>query len=284
MLFNSLTFVVFFVLVLALHNAPLNWTTKKTNLLIASYLFYAAWNPPFVILVWLSTVIDWHVAKRMFVEERAGRRKALLAVSVVVNLGLLGYFKYGGFLLENFVAIAATIGINYQAPDWSIVLPVGISFYTFQTMAYSLDVYLRRAEPAKSFLDFALFVTFFPQLVAGPIVRPTHLLPQFAVPRVATPSQLYWGLGLITIGLFQKIVVADGLLAQSADMVTRPRQSASPWRSGSACRTTSVTPTHRSASRTSGAAGISRCHRGCATTCTSRSAATAKAISGLTPT
>ena len=219
MLFNSLTFVVFFVLVLALHHAPLGWTTKKTNLLIASYLFYAAWNPPFVILLWVSTVIDWHVAKRLFVEQAKNRRRALLAVSVIVNLGLLGYFKYGEFLLENFIALAAMVGVEYQPPEWNIILPVGISFYTFQTMAYSLDVYLRRAEPAKSFLDFALFVTFFPQLVAGPIVRPTHLLPQFAEPRVATPKQLYWGLGLITIGLFQKIVVADGLLAMSVDSV-----------------------------------------------------------------
>ena len=217
MLFNSLTFIVFFVLVLALHNAPLPWNVKKTNLLIASYLFYAAWNPPFVILLWLSTVIDWHVAKRLFVEQAQHKRRALLAISIAVNLGLLGYFKYGGFLLENFVSLAAMAGIDYQAPDWSIVLPVGISFYTFQTMAYSLDVYLKRAEPSKSFLDFALFVTFFPQLVAGPIVRPTHLLPQFAVPRVATTKQLYWGLGLMTIGMFQKIVVADGLLAPVAD-------------------------------------------------------------------
>ncbi|HKJ20479.1 MAG TPA: MBOAT family protein, partial [Woeseiaceae bacterium] len=155
MLFNSLTFVVFFVLVLALHNAPLSWTTKKTNLLIASYLFYAAWNPPFVILLWISTVIDWHVAKKLFVEQAKNRRRALLAVSVVVNLGLLGYFKYGEFLLENFIALAAMAGVEYQPPDWNIILPVGISFYTFQTMAYSLDVYLRRAEPSKSFLDFA---------------------------------------------------------------------------------------------------------------------------------
>ncbi|GMR17201.1 MAG: MBOAT family protein [Gammaproteobacteria bacterium] len=219
MLFNSLTFIVFFAVVLALHNAPLGWQTKKTNLLIASYLFYAAWNPPFVVLLWLSTVIDWHVAKRMYVESVQSRRRMLLMVSVLVNLGLLGYFKYGGFLLENFQALMALAGIDYQPPDWKIVLPVGISFYTFQTMAYSLDVYLRRAKPAKSFLDFALFVTFFPQLVAGPIVRPTHLLPQFAVPRVATPRQLYWGLGLMTIGLFQKIVVADGLLAPASDDV-----------------------------------------------------------------
>ena len=219
MLFNSLTFVVFFVLVLALHNAPLSWTTKKTNLLIASYLFYAAWNPPFVILLWISTLVDWNVAKKMHTETLQSRRRMLLTASIVVNLGLLGYFKYGGFLLENFVALAAMAGIEYQPPEWNIILPVGISFYTFQTMAYSLDIYLRRAEPSKSFLDFSLFVTFFPQLVAGPIVRPTHLLPQFAVPRVATPQQLYWGLGLMTIGLFQKIVVADGLLAPVADAV-----------------------------------------------------------------
>ena len=164
-------------------------------------------------------MIDWHVAKRLFVEQAKNRRRVLLAVSVVVNLGLLGYFKYGEFLLENFIALAAMVGVEYQPPEWNIILPVGISFYTFQTMAYSLDVYLRRAEPSKSFLDFALFVTFFPQLVAGPIVRPTHLLPQFAEPRVATPKQLYWGLGLMTIGLFQKIVVADGLLAMSVDAV-----------------------------------------------------------------
>ena len=111
MLFNSLTFVVFFVLVLTLHNAPLSWSTKKSNLLIASYLFYAAWNPPFVILLWISTVVDWYVAKKLFMEQAKNRRRMLLTVSVIVNLGLLGYFKYGGFLLDNFVALAATAGI-----------------------------------------------------------------------------------------------------------------------------------------------------------------------------
>lgn len=219
MLFNSLTFVVFFALVLALHNAPLDWKTKKFNLLIASYLFYAAWNPPFVILLWLSTVLDWNIAKKLFTEQRLSRRRMLLTISVAVNLGLLGYFKYGEFLLENFVYLVSLAGITYQPPEWNIILPVGISFYTFQTMAYSLDVYLRRAEPADSFLDFALFVTFFPQLVAGPIVRPSHLLPQFAVPRRATGRQMAAGLGLVTLGLFQKIVVADGLLAPVADEV-----------------------------------------------------------------
>src|SRR6476661_6075538 len=168
MIFNSLTFVVFFAIVMALHHAPLfSWHQKKINLLIASYLFYAAWNPPFVVLLWISTVVDWWAALWM-------------VTSVVVNLGMLGYFKYGGFLLENFVELMKAVGVAYQPPKWDIVLPVGISFYTFATLSYTLDVYLRRAKPAAHFLDYALFVTFFPHLVAGPIMRPTELVPQFA--------------------------------------------------------------------------------------------------------
>jgi D-alanyl-lipoteichoic acid acyltransferase DltB (MBOAT superfamily) len=219
MLFNSLTFVLFFAIVLGLHNLPLSWRVKKTNLLLASYLFYAAWNPPFVLLLWLSTIVDWIVARRIHAEERQGYRRLWLIVSIAVNLGVLGFFKYGDFLLHNWQAAMGSFGITYTPPEWSIVLPVGISFYTFQTMAYSLDVYLRRAAPAKSLLDFSLFVTFFPQLVAGPIVRPTQLIPQFAEPRRASPGQLRWGLALMTIGLFNKVVIADGLLAPSADAV-----------------------------------------------------------------
>ncbi|MDT8436242.1 MAG: MBOAT family O-acyltransferase [Gemmatimonadota bacterium] len=219
MLFNSLTFLVFFALVLALHNAPLPWKVKKTNLLLASYAFYAAWNPPFVLLLWLSTVVDWVVAKAIFREDRLSRRRLLLGVSIAVNLGMLGTFKYGGFLLENWQALAAAFGLDWTAPGWDIVLPVGISFYTFQTMAYTLDVYLRRSEPAGSLLDFALFVTFFPQLVAGPIIRPTQLIPQFETPVRATRPQFLWGLGLLTLGLFQKVVIADGALAPAADAV-----------------------------------------------------------------
>ena len=150
MLFNSLTFVVFFAIVLALHNLPLPWKTKKVNLLIASYVFYAAWNPPFVLLLWLSTMVDWWVARRIYDTDRQSRRRALLGISLAVNLGMLGYFKYGGFLLENWAALMSTIGVTWTAPGWDIVLPVGISFYTFQTLAYSLDVYLRRAKPADS--------------------------------------------------------------------------------------------------------------------------------------
>jgi alginate O-acetyltransferase complex protein AlgI len=217
--FNSLTFLVFFAIVVALHRMPFAWRTKKLVLLVASYIFYAAWNPPFVVLLWLSTVIDWKAAQWLDTAEGTARRRAILMISIAANLGLLGYFKYGGFLLENFSALLATAGIAYQPPKWDIVLPVGISFYTFQTMSYTLDVYLRRARPASSFLDFALFVTFFPQLVAGPIVRPTDLMPQFAEPRTATRQQVAWGLMLMTLGLFEKIVLADGFLAPVADAV-----------------------------------------------------------------
>jgi alginate O-acetyltransferase complex protein AlgI len=219
MVFNSLTFVVFFACVLALHSMPLGWTTKKLNLLLASYLFYAAWNPPFVILLWISTVVDWWAAKKLVDAENPHARRAWMLLSVVANLGMLGYFKYGGFLLDNFIAFMATFGVTYKPPGFDIVLPVGISFYTFATMSYTLDVYLRRAKPATNFLDYALFVTFFPHLVAGPIMRPTDMVPQCAQPRRATPDMLRFGLALMTLGLFQKIVLADGFLAGAAEMV-----------------------------------------------------------------
>ncbi|MEO5721952.1 MAG: MBOAT family O-acyltransferase, partial [Chthoniobacterales bacterium] len=219
MLFNSLTFIAFFAIVLALHYAPLPWTVKKFNLLLASYIFYGAWSPPFVILLWISTVLDWYVAKALDRTEAQGRRRWLLFLSMAGNLGMLGYFKYGGFLMDNFAHAMNALGVAYQAPKWDIILPVGISFYTFQTMSYSLDVYFRRSRPARSFLDFALFVTFFPQLVAGPIVRPVDLIPQFATPRTASARQLGWGLMLMVLGLFQKIVLADGFLAPVVDKV-----------------------------------------------------------------
>jgi alginate O-acetyltransferase complex protein AlgI len=219
MIFNSLTFVLFFAVVLLLHNLPFPWRVKKFNLLIASYVFYSAWNPPFVALLWLSTVLDWNCAKFLYAESRPARRRFWLGLSLVGNLGMLGYFKYGEFLLENWTALLARVGVHYVPPEWDIVLPVGISFYTFQTMAYTLDVYLRRARPATSFLDYALFVTFFPQLVAGPIVRPTDLVPQFAEPRRPSASMFLWGLGLMTLGLFQKTVIADGALSPAADAV-----------------------------------------------------------------
>lgn len=219
MLFNSLTFLVFFAWVLAVHYAPIPWTARKVHLLLAGYVFYAAWNPPFVILLWLSTVVDWLMAARMAKTEAPRQRKMMLLVSLVLNLGMLSYFKYGGFLLENFTTLVSMFGINYQPLAPSIVLPVGISFYTFETLSYTLDVYLRRAKPTPKLLDFALFVGFFPHLVAGPIVRPTDLVPQFATPRRATGRMFGWGLLLMTIGLFEKVVMADGVFAPVSDEV-----------------------------------------------------------------
>ncbi len=228
MLFNSLTFVVFFAIVVALHSAPLSWRVKKFNLLIASYIFYGAWSPPFVILLALSTAVDWKAAQWIHRSSTKARRRLFLILSLATNLGILGYFKYGEFLLENFTAIVNAAGIAYKPPEWNIILPVGISFYTFQTMAYSLDVYLRRAAPTKSLLDFSLFVSFFPQLVAGPIVRPSQLVPQFAEPKVATPPQFYWGLALMTMGLFEKVVLADSFLAPAADAAFSHKGALSP--------------------------------------------------------
>jgi len=219
MVFNSLTFVVFFACVLVLHNLPLGWTTRKINLLLASYLFYAAWNPPFVILLWISTVVDWYAAQGLVKAQRQSVRHAWMVLSVVANLGMLAYFKYGGFLLDNFAALLHAAGIAYQPAAADIVLPVGISFYTFATMSYTLDVYLRRAKPADNLLDYALFVTFFPHLVAGPIMRPTELVPQFAEPRRASADQLRFGLALMTLGLFNKVVLADSFLAAAAEKV-----------------------------------------------------------------
>src|SRR5215472_16543724 len=198
---------------------PFSWAMKKINLLIASYIFYAAWNPPFVILLWISTVVDWWAAKGLVRAERPAARRGWMMLSVVANLGMLGFFKYGQFLLENFTALIHAFGVAYQPPHYHIVLPVGISFYTFATMSYTLDVYLRRALPARNFLDYALFVTFFPHLVAGPIMRPTELVPQFEHPRRASAEQLSFGLALMTLGLFQKVVLADGFLAPIVERV-----------------------------------------------------------------
>ena len=219
MVFNSYGFVLFFAVLLVLHHMPLSWRVKKINLLLASYLFYAVWNPPFVLLLWLATAVDFYIARLISREERPGPRKLLLAVSLALNLGLISFFKYGGFLLENFTALLGTVGIAFHAAKPDLILPVGISFYTFVTLSYTLDVYRRQAEPEKSFLNFALFVTFFPHLVAGPIVRPADLIPQFHEPRRATGQQLVWGLFLLSLGLFMKVVLADGLLAAAADTV-----------------------------------------------------------------
>jgi len=219
MVFNSYTFIAFFIVMLILHNLPFSWKVKKINLLLASYLFYAAWNPPFILLLWLSTVVDFFVGRALYNQENKHKRKLLLVVSLIGNLGMLCFFKYGGFLLENFTQLVNAVGWDYHPAKPNIILPAGISFYTFTTLCYTIDMYKKESKPVKSILDFSLFVTFFPHLVAGPIVRPPQLVPQFETPRKANQHQLMQGLLLISLGLFMKVVLADSLLAQSANDV-----------------------------------------------------------------
>ena len=228
MVFNSYTFVAFFAIMLVLHNLPISWKAKKINLLAASYVFYAAWNPPFILLLWLSTVVDFFVGRALYTQPNKHKRRVLLVVSLIGNLGMLCFFKYGGFILENFVHLSNVLGFDYHPAKPNIILPAGISFYTFTTLCYTIDMYKRKSEPVKSLLDFSLFVTFFPHLVAGPIVRPPQLVPQFETPRTATKQQLINGLLLLSIGLFMKVVCADSLLAGTADTVFSAHGGMSP--------------------------------------------------------
>lgn len=216
--FDSYTFLVFWLAVLLLYHLPMSWSGKKNVLLGASYVFYAAWNPPFIVLLWISTLVDWHAARKLAASSIQKHKKRWLGLSLFVNLGLLAYFKYSGFVLANLERLLASIGIEHQFPEQNLILPIGISFYTFQTLSYTIDVYRGSLKPWHSFRDFALFVSFFPQLVAGPIVRAKSLLPQFvAAPRHGWNS-VGLGTALIILGLFQKNVLADGIFAPVADL------------------------------------------------------------------
>jgi alginate O-acetyltransferase complex protein AlgI len=220
MQFNSYLFAAFFVVVLAVYNLPgLGWRGQKWWLLVTSYVFYAAWDPVFIVLVWLSTFVDWTAAKWIVAAQTKRRRRVLLVVSVLINLGVLGYFKYGNFVLENVVAGLHAIGVDYKPAPFDIVLPIGISFYTFHTLSYTLDVYLGRTKPWPDFLDFALYVTFFPALVAGPILRASQFLPQCAEQRRTTARGLAWGLSLLVLGLFEKTALADVVFAPVSDTI-----------------------------------------------------------------
>ena len=219
MLFNSYGFLLFFLFILLLSRWISGWYARKVLLLTASYIFYAAWNPPFVILLWVSTATDWFLARRIYDVDNTRHRRMLLCCSLLVNLGLLAFFKYGDFVLDNCVIAVGWLEVSWKRPEWSIVLPVGISFYTFQTLSYTLDVYRRKMAPGSSFLDYALYVTFFPQLVAGPIVRAVNFIPQCKESKKGSEAQLGWGATLFVIGLFNKVVVADRLMSPVVEQV-----------------------------------------------------------------
>ena len=220
MLFNSIDFAIFLPIVFVLYWFVTNRNLKLQNLLIvvASYVFYGWWDTQFLSLILFSTVVDYLVGVGLLKQENQTKRKILLWISIIVNLGFLGFFKYYNFFLDNFVTAFTFLGMPIKAGMLEIILPVGISFYTFQTMSYSIDVYRRKLEPTQDFIAFAAFVSFFPQLVAGPIERATHLLPQFYKKREFNYTLAVDGLRQILWGLFKKIVIADNC-AEYANMI-----------------------------------------------------------------
>lgn len=210
MSFNSVTFLVFFALVYAAYVVlPHRWQNRL--LLAASLFFYGCWDWRFLGLLLASSLLDYVCGLRIESAVTPGARKRWLALSIVGNLGMLGYFKYANFFIDSFARLLTAIGFATDPFVLRIVLPVGISFYTFQTMSYTIDVYRGKLAAARDPLDFALFVSFFPQLVAGPIERATALLPQVATPRRLDARQIGDGLFLVGWGLFKKVVIADGL-------------------------------------------------------------------------
>jgi alginate O-acetyltransferase complex protein AlgI len=210
MLFNSLEFAIFFPLVLGLYLC-LRKRAQNLMLLAASYVFYGMWDWRFLSLLLLSTVIDYTCARAIANAPDARRRRTWLIASVCVNLGILGFFKYFNFFAGSMVDLLKSFGLNADTPTLQIILPVGISFYTFQTMSYVIDVYRGQLEARRNFFDFALFVSFFPQLVAGPIERASSLLPQVENDRKPTLDGFYSGCYLMAWGLFKKVFIADNL-------------------------------------------------------------------------
>ena len=212
MLFNSYVFCAFFAVVLALH-AVLRGRSRKALLLVASYVFYGYWDWRFLGLIALSTASDFVAAQLIERSPDRARKRAWLAAALTLNLGILGFFKYFDFFVESLSSVLVAAGLPGLKPVLNVVLPVGISFYTFQTMSYTIDVYRGHLKPSRNLLDFALFVSFFPQLVAGPIERATSLLPQIVSPRQRTAADLPEGAYLVLSGLFRKVVIADNLAA-----------------------------------------------------------------------
>ncbi|MBC8204199.1 MBOAT family protein [bacterium] len=211
MLFNSWEFLVFLPLVLFVYYS-VNHKIQNRFLLLASYFFYGSWDWRFLSLLLISTIVDYVAGINIQKSNDPKIRKRFLWLSVCTNLGILGTFKYFNFFVDSFRDLISALG--YTMPDTVIlhvVLPVGISFYTFQTMSYTIDVYRKKLEPTREFFDFALFVAFFPQLVAGPIERASRLIPQLQMKRIVTTEMVQKGILLILIGYFKKVLIADNV-------------------------------------------------------------------------
>jgi len=214
MLFNSFEFFIFLPIVFILYWFIFNKNLKFQNILIliASYVFYGWWDYRFLSLIAISTFVDYYVGLAIYKSENPSLRKMWLFVSVLFNLSLLGFFKYYNFFIESWTELLSSLGYNIEN-TWTlkVILPVGISFYTFQTMSYSIDIYRKQLKPTKDFIAFAAFVSFFPQLVAGPIERASHLLPQMLKCRRFNKKSSVHNLELIVWGLFKKVVIADSI-------------------------------------------------------------------------
>ena len=212
MLFNSLDFAIFFPIVFVLYwVVARHKLARNIHLLAASYFFYGWWDWRFLFLIIISSLVDYLVGYHLHQTEDKGRRKFLLGISLLVNLGFLVYFKYTNFFIETFVDSFRLFGKTLEVSTLNIVLPVGISFYTFQTLSYTIDIYRKQLQPTRDFVAFFTFVAFFPQLVAGPIERASHLLPQFSKIYKFNYRLVKSGLLLMAFGLFKKMVIADRL-------------------------------------------------------------------------
>lgn len=213
MLFNSAAFFVFLIVVFAVFwkTSTISARLGRIILLISSYIFYGWWDWRFLILIVISSATDYFIGNKLFTSKKPANRKILLIASILVNLGMLFFFKYFNFFIDSFQAIFYPFAKSNQWSTLNIILPVGISFYTFQTLSYTIDIYNRKIEPTKSALTFFTFVAFFPQLVAGPIERARQLIPQFEKKSVFSFSQASSGLKLMLWGLFKKMVIADQL-------------------------------------------------------------------------
>ena len=211
MLFNSLDFAIFLPIVFAIYWSVNGRSLTLSNIVVtvSSYVFYGWWDWRFLGLIVLSTLIDYTIGRKLGQEEEPRSRKILLWMSLAANLGVLGFFKYFNFFQESFIDAFSLFGSQLSYSSLHIILPVGISFYTFQTLSYTIDVYRRQLEPTDDLIGFAAFVSFFPQLVAGPIERATNLLPQFGRVRNFSYPLAVIGMRQILWGLFKKMVIAD---------------------------------------------------------------------------
>lgn len=224
MIFTSFEFIAFFAAVMVLRLTLPSLQAEKWLLLVASYIFYGSWNPAYLLLLVGVSLLDYLVGRGLAKTEGVTRRRWLLAVSIAGNLGLIAYFKYTNFFLDNVEAGLHALGFSVDCPNYSILLPVGVSFFTFQSMSYTIDVYRGHLHPCRNLRDFLLFVSFFPQLVAGPIVRAADYLPQLHKRMRATLEEFESGLALFGLGVIKKAVISDQISAHVDEIFAAPGQ------------------------------------------------------------